>query len=314
MNFYETLAKNVAPVEFQPGETSYFSVPRAGLDPRLFRNGKLIPKVRQSVLGILFNHINSKYQGGEGWSTVWLAGSAVSYQWAAAREPADLDCLMGIDYVRFRQSNEEYTRLSDQEIASMFNEGFREDLHPKTGNFFNSFELTFYVNVQSDILKIKPYAAYSLTSDSWTVTPKLTEEAAGKDWEHKTNKDRDKTLEILNRYSKALTELGSSTSEAAKLNAQAAIKLAVSQGAALFEDIHKGRKYAFSQEGAGYSDFSNYRWQRGKAMGIIPALKRMKEIVDATQKSFEKTTYGAELPSTDVLVRRAVSSRANYPK
>jgi len=82
----------------------------------------------------------------------------VSYQWTAARTPADLDCLVGINYLLFRQANPQYKALSDKEIAAMFNQDFRE-LNQKNQNFLEAYELTFYVNVQSDIKKIKPYAA-----------------------------------------------------------------------------------------------------------------------------------------------------------
>jgi hypothetical protein len=76
----------------QPSETSYFSTPAAGLDPRIFQDGKLRPNVRNSILKILINYVDSKYTGSSGWMHVWLAGSGVSYQWAAHRDPGDIDC------------------------------------------------------------------------------------------------------------------------------------------------------------------------------------------------------------------------------
>jgi hypothetical protein len=51
---------------------------------------------------------------------VWLAGSAVSYQWSAAREPGDLDVLIGVDYIQFRKAHPEYKRTGryrDQQDA-----------------------------------------------------------------------------------------------------------------------------------------------------------------------------------------------------
>jgi len=173
MDLYAALAKQATPVALEPSETSYFSAPGAGLDPRLFRDNKFVPAVRSSILRILFDHLRNHYYNPEGYTTVWIAGSGVSYQWTASRTPADLDCLIGINYLMFRQSNPQYKALSDQQIADMFNADFKKDLHPLTANFLDAYELTFFVNVKSDIRQIKPYAAYSLTQDDWTVHPEV---------------------------------------------------------------------------------------------------------------------------------------------
>jgi hypothetical protein len=305
MNFYDALAKNAKPVEIAPTSTSYFSQPSAGLDPRLFVDNKLIGSVRNSVLGILFEHLKNHYYNPQGYIYVWIAGSGVSYQWAAQRLPGDLDCLIGVDYLKFRQANTQYRGLSDQEIADMFNEDFRNELWPQTSNYLGAFELTFYVNAQTDISKIKPYAAYSLTDDNWTVEPQEVTVSITKDWEHKVTRDKNRGVEILTRYSDALEKIGGAKNEAMRINAESTLKLAVDQASALFEEIHHGRKSAFSQSGMGYIDYANYRWQAGKASGLITALRALKELSDKTKKEFEEQTYGMELPSAKTLVRRA---------
>jgi hypothetical protein len=307
MNYYDALVQQSAPIDVEPTDTSYFSKLAGGLDPRLFINGKLIPGVRNAILSILFEHLKTRFYSPEDYAHVWLAGSGVSYQWAAQRDPADLDCLIGIDYIKFRQANQKYITLSDREIAQTLNEGFREALHPKTEAFLGVFELTFYVNVVSDITKIKPYAAYSVTSDSWTVEPAEEGASIRKDWEVKLEKDKTMALEILQRYNNAYYGVEAAKNDAARRNAESALKLAVDQGAALFDSIHKGRSAAFTPEGQGYEDYANYRWQSGKASGVIPALKRMKEISTQTRKEFEAHTYGMELPDASLLVRRALT-------
>jgi hypothetical protein len=79
--------------------------------------------------------------------------------------------LVGVDYIKFRKANPEYVGLSDSEISNQINEEFREGLQPGTENW-NGYELTFYVNAgATDIRSIKPYAAYDLKYDDWTVTP-----------------------------------------------------------------------------------------------------------------------------------------------
>jgi len=309
MNYYDALVAQATPVEVVPSETSYFSTPGVGLDPRLFRDNKLVPAVRSAILRILFEHLRKHYYNPEAYLHVWLAGSAVSYQWSAARNPADLDCLIGVNYLMFRQTNPEYKALSDQQIADMFNEDFRKELYPITENFLDAYELTFYVNVKSDIRSIKPYAAYSLTNDDWTVAPETRKAPVNKAWDQTVSRDTSFTMEILDRYTKALNAIGAASTDSARRNAEAALKLAVDQGAALFDMIHQGRKTAFSPSGQGYSDVANYRWQSGKSAGTIQALKQLKELSTTSRKEFEAATYGMELPDASTLVRRALSAK-----
>lgn len=308
MDIYATIASKAQPVAVEPSETSYFSAPGAGLDPRLFRSGKIIPTVRATILRILMDHLTNFYQNPEAYMHVWLAGSAVSHQWTAARKPADLDCLIGINYPVFRQANARYSGLSDKEISALFNEHFREHLHKLTDNFLGAFELTFYVNVLSDILSIKPYAAYSLTNDDWTVQPSINKAPVNRAWEQRVTRDTSFTTEILERYNSALVTIAAARTDAARRNAEAALKLAVEQGAALFEEIHKGRSHAFSPGGHGYGDVANYRWQAGKAAGTVQALKKLKDISSESKKEFESKTYGMQMPDASTLIRRAISS------
>lgn len=308
MDIYEALASQAVPIAIEPAETSYFAPSSPGLDPRLFRGSKLIPAVRSSVLRILFDHLNSQYHSPESYVKVWLAGSGVSHQWTAARTPADLDCLVGINYLKFRQANQRYKALSDKQISQMFNQGFGE-LNTKTRSFLGSFELTFYANVNPDILSIKPYAAYSLTRDDWEVKPEIKGQPKNKAADQKAAKDSAMAMEILERYAKALDALHSASNDVARRNAESALKLAVDQGASLFDDIHVGRKAAFSPYGQGYSDVHNYRWQAGKASGAVQALRKLKDIKTQGKSAFESKTYGMELPTTDVLIRRAIGGR-----
>jgi hypothetical protein len=74
----------------------------------------------------------------------------------------------------------------------------------------------------------------------------------------------------------------------------------------LFEEIHGGRKQAFSPSGEGYLDYANYRWQAGKESGIVPALRSLKDLSKESQREFAVRTYGVELPDASVLVRRAM--------
>lgn len=293
----------------EPSETSYFSEPSATLDPRLFKGNKLNSTVRSAVLQLLFNHLDSTYTGANAWAHVWLAGSGVSHHWAANRTPGDLDCLIGIDYPRFRASNTRFTGLSDKEIASTLNEGFREKLHPITDNFMGAFELTFYVNVRSNIVDIKPYAAYSLTNDEWTVEPEPLRIQVSNAWANASEGDRIQAIDILTKYQNAKTKYEQASNEAIKANARSEMRIAMVQGAGLYENVHQGRSFAFSPSGEGYSDFANYRWQAGKQSGVIQALRALKDEMDAQDEALNKKTYGVDLPDADTLIRRAATRR-----
>jgi len=293
----------------EPAETSYFSKPSVGLDPRLFRNGSLNGTVRSAILQLLFNHLNSKYTGAESWSHVWLAGSGVSYQWAANRDPGDLDCLIGIDYPRFRQSNTRFMGLSDQEVASMLNEEFREDLHPISERFLGVFELTFYVNVRSNIVDIKPYAAYSVTDDTWTVTPSMDTVEANPAWLNAVENDRLMAIDILSKYVAAKNKYEQASNDAIKSNARSEMRMAMSQGIAFYDSVHSERSNAFSPSGEGYSDFANYRWQAGKQSGVIQSLRSLKKEMDAQDEALNKSKYGVDLPDANTLIRRAATRR-----
>ena len=106
-------------VNLERASTSYFSRPETELDPRIFIGNSLRPWVKNSIKRILFEHLGVRYTSPDRWVKAWLAGSGVSYQWSASRDPGDLDCLVGINYPVFRQYNQEYVGLSDDEIKAL---------------------------------------------------------------------------------------------------------------------------------------------------------------------------------------------------
>lgn len=309
MNYYDALAKSAQEVDIQPGDTSYFSKPGKELDPRLFIDGSLRPVVRNAILTLLINHLELGYNEPTAWALAYLAGSGVSFQWSAEREPADLDCLITIDSVKFRQANNEYRGWSDKEIADEINQGFKNELHPRTGDFMGSFELTFYVNLSPNIEAIKPYAAYSITNDTWSVPPVAQEAPFHPDWDVATSRDVEQATTIIKRYAVALDQVKNATNTAMRLNAETMLSHAVLQGSALFEDIHTSRGMAFGPSGMGYSDFANYRWQAGKRSGIVQAMKKLHAVRDQATSNFSSQTYGMELPDAATLIRRAQHSQ-----
>ncbi len=304
------ISNRFSEVDVSPSSTSYFSKPETELDPRLFIGTTLRPWVRNGIKRLLFEHLGIRYTNPNRWVSMWLAGSGVSYQWSASRDPGDLDCLIGINYPVFRQYNQEYVGLSNEEIAKMLNESFYESLMPKTKSW-EGYELTYYVNPQSDIRDINPYAAYDLMSDSWTVFPdKSPELPYSRSWEQRAKKDYDTAIELVSRYTQALSEVRSNASNTAyRINAEKRLQTIVDQAVAFYEDIHAGRKVAFSKIGGGYSDFNNYRWQAGKRSGAVHALKAIKEYKDLNEEEKQLDTYGIELPDADTLIRRAATNK-----
>ena len=99
------LDKFVRPLEVQGAETSYFSTPSEELDPQLFTGTTIKGAIRNGLLQLLHGFLNETYRHPDLWTRVWIAGSAVSYQWEAHREPGDLDILIGVDYVQFIKVN-----------------------------------------------------------------------------------------------------------------------------------------------------------------------------------------------------------------
>ena len=290
--------------------TSYFSSPATTLDPNLFEGRVLRPWVRQGIMSLLLDFLELKFRHPEIWAHPWLAGSGVSYQWSAARQPGDLDCLVGVDFVQFRKANPEFVGLSDGEIAEELNEEFRENLQLQTDNW-NGYELTFYVNPSAtDIRSIKPYAAYDLKYDDWTVTPDPSQAAPhNAEWEKVINNDADVANTAYNRFNGALQDVQTTQSEPMRRNAENKMTMAASQANALYNEIHNNRALAFSPEGEGYGDFHNYRWQAGKGSGTISKLRTIREYMKNSLKN--KDLYGVELPNHRTLVRRAALYRTN---
>lgn len=294
-------------MQIVPGSTSYFSAAADALDPRLFDGNRLRPGVRTALLGMLMAHLVHHFERPDSWTHAWIAGSGVSYQWEAARSPGDLDVLVGIDYVAFRASNPQYAGMSDAEISKEVNETFYASLTPFTRDW-HGFEVTFYSNPwATDITAINPYAAYDLTLDGWTIAPDPRQHApVVRSWQAMADRDAAEARQLVARYSQAVAEVRAARNPAHRVNAERTLHLAMEQAVGLFDEIHEGRKAAFSPYGQGYEDWGNYRWQAGKQSGIVPVLRAIKDYRDQAMAESQAQTYGMELPDADVLVRRAI--------
>lgn len=295
-----------APVGITAGASSFDVEPADTLDPELFDGTRLKPNVRMFLMSTLKNFLGSEYQGMDRWLKLWLAGSGVSFRWQAAREPKDLDALLGIDGVEFRRSNPQFAQVGDNEITSHLNDDLREGLWPQTEDW-RGFEVTWYANPKSfDIRNINPYAAYDVGGDIWAVTPTREPMNVPPEWHSTAATYHSRAREAVGRYSQALTDLKGAQNPAHRVDAERRFGMAVDQAVHLFDTVHNARRSAFSPGGGGGGDFSNFLWQSGKQAGWVPALKQIKDYHRQTTAAGQRGSYGMELPDTDTLIRRAV--------
>lgn len=307
-SYRDALAVRALSQRVAPGASSYFTAPERELDPNLFAGDKMRPVVRTWIQSTVRDFLtNAGYFGVRDWLHIWVAGSGASYQWSAARDPGDLDVLLGIEYELFRQTNVRYNGLSDKEIGDDLNEQMQADLWKRTANQAiggGTYEVTWYCNPKStDIRAIHPYAAYDVDHGEWTVRP-IDLPAAGpgewfpKEYDIAAHADQLRAVEIVTAYNRALSALHDATNRGSETNAKAQLAQATRDGETLFEEIHQGRHEAFDDQGEGYRDYANYRWQRGKQLGTIPALRAIHDEAKAAREETERALYGARLKST----------------
>lgn len=300
MSLYDRILDFAAPVVATPESTSYFSTPEPDLDPRLFRADHLKPQVRSAILAALYGFWRSRYHGAESWSTVWLAGSGVSYQWSAAREPGDLDCLIGVDFVDFRRHNPDWRDLSDGEIATYLNKEMHDRLWPRTAHFLGHYEATFYINPGGrDIRDIHPYAAYDVTHDVWTVHPdRAPKQPTIPEFDLVVSQDQETANRIISRYNKALDETMGVLNPGMRLNSEITLRTSMNEAKHLYDQIHEGRKAAFGPGGRGYDDLAEFRYKSAKGGGFLKALRSIVEELDAAQDEDQQAVYGMPLYSS----------------
>lgn len=310
MDFYLSRAMRAGEPAEATGASGYFSSPQKTLDPRLFNGQVMKSEVRSFILDTLYGYWRKKYHRPESWSTVWAAGSGITYQWAGDRGNGDLDILIGVSFDRFYRLHDSYRGLSQEEMATIFNDEFRKELWPTTANW-NGFEVTFYVNPGAeDIRAINPYAAYSITEDSWTVRPPLLPEDPAslypEEFWKSVREEEHHARGLIDRFHtyRAQAEAMQPGTPGWK-NAMAAQRLVVDQARTLFDSIHLGRRQAFSPGGSGYGDYYNFRWQAHKKSGVVQQLHGLADIGSEARKEEEQAMYGTPLKSATAALTEA---------
>lgn len=314
-DFYLSRLAN-APIEAHEGGSGYFSAPSKTLDPRLFEGQHFRPEVRQQILANLYNFWRTKYHAPERWSTVWAAGSGISYQWAADRGNGDLDILVGVDFVKFVMYNPDYDGIPQTDMADIFDSQLVNELWPQTANFLGHYELTYFVNSgATDIRNIHPYAAYDLTHDRWTIHPPVLPQDPStlypQEWKDEANRRISHVKGMLSRYNTLEQQAQSYTvNSPGWLNTVSQLRVTASQLQAAWDDVHLGRKEAFGPQGSGYGDWHNYVWQKYKQAGLEDALRSVSAVVTGAQTATEQSLYGAPIEDAHrALSEAALSNR-----
>ena len=236
-----------------------FSPQKPTLDPALFdAQEKMRPEIREWVLSTLNRFWQPRYGNWWDWARVYLAGSSASYWWEGDN---DFDILVGVSSPRLGRAHPELASLAQNqpELCSMFNAEFKEGLDVTEAHIPGhsvAYEVTFYANPWSyDIRNIKPYAAYDISDDIWTVHPvKLPKGFSAKSlprsfWEN-VAKMGDHIKEIL-----ALPEPGRTE-----------------QASELLERLHRGRQVAYSPAGSGVFDQRQIMWLDLERQGLLQQL------------------------------------------
>jgi hypothetical protein len=285
-------------IRLELGASSYFSQPADTLDPHLFEDSEHIrPYVRKTILDSLFYYLGAKYNNPELWTMAWLAGSGISYQWAASRGNGDLDVLLGIDYSEFVNNNPESQWMDRHEIADAFTEDLRRNLWPRTSHvglgyetdngwwIEQTYEITYFLNDQveatsNSITNIHPYAAYNLTKDEWTIKPPgLPSDPHSlypEEYYNQADANKEAAHALVTRYNSVRAEGSTIVSGTPQeVNNKRHRALVQAEARTLFDSLHLGRKHAFSNIGEGYGDFYNFQWQSAKESGIVNALNEI---------------------------------------
>ncbi len=313
-------------LEEHVGASGYFSQPALILDPQLFEGEELKFDVRQEILSLLFDYFSSRYNGAHEWTMAWLAGSGISYQWAADRGNGDLDVLLGIDYTEFVNANPVFSGMDRYDISYIINDDLRTNLWPNTSLVtFNrgderAYEITYYLNFDVEasdesITHIQPYAAYNLTENHWTTKPESNPvRDVPKEYEEQARRNRQNAEDLVAYYTHHREVLATTVPNSPSWhNSMSSMKNVVSQAQALFDQIHSNRRQAFDPHGEGYHDFYNYQWQAAKRDGIVQKLNQIAMAGSEAQQLRDIDTYGSPIEmETRRLVHAAVYSQNGH--
>lgn len=268
-------------------EARIFSPTKSGEDPRLFDGDHLKPELREFLLEQIGQDWDGLYPDWPEWSTVYFAGGEASSWYGShaahgegAGEADDFDVLVGVDFNGFRHSNPAYAALSDEQAADRLNQAFRAGIDQRLEDtdipgIDGRYGITAYVNVAGrDIREIRPYAAYNVSDDKWTVEPYQTEA----DWSARSLPESYwDALEGLLGYVRGIQAMPE--------------PFRSREGARLFDQLHDDRRNAFGPGGTGVFDYANVQW---KYLDLHP--ERPLDFLLACKRRQQSATAVASVP------------------
>lgn len=219
--------------------------PTHGLDHRLFAGDRMKLEVRAAVMGRLGPVLEPVL--GQDWQAyvrVYMAGSEASEWTSEALEGnGDFDTLLGIDYDHARDVHLPLGGLTDADITDLVNTVLRVSYNASPWvTDFGDFDLTGYCNAGSwDIRKIKPYAAYNISDDEWTVRPPHLP-----DWSVDKFPEGQALVEEAEGYASVIEAIDRMPEP-----------YRTQQGKSLWKHLHGDRSRAFSDQGEGWQDPGN---------------------------------------------------------
>lgn len=305
------------------GHSSYFESPHRQLDPNLFEGDRLRPEVRAKLVHMLEDGLNGALNlaGSEHWLHAWLAGSGITYQWEGGE--GDLDVLFGVDMTELVLANSGLYGIPESAVAQWANDTLKKLVWPHTaGTRFGqrTYEVTFYWNpgTHDRIENINPYAAYDIKGDAWAVPPpELPHDPRSlypAEWYQAAGRDVTAAETIIQRHGNLARQLASTSPGSPHgRNAGAELVRVRAAARALFDEIHLGRRAAFGEQGHGYSDWANFRWQHAKATGVVPALRKLTDDAREASDAEDKKLYGGPVDGPDTILTREMMRYGQTP-
>ena len=309
---------------FDPGSTAYFGddvPPKPALDPHLFdAHEKLHPDVRALAINTVSKFLTQVLglRQPDHWLHLWITGSSAGYQWAI---DADFDIMVGVNIVRFSESNPDFGGFDETDLAAWLNEHLKGELWPALEHLTihgAPYEMTYFMNVGTgdNVLNIHPYTAYDIIANQWVLHPSVDRIAYHSrfpvSWFARATEDTNRAHELGSRYNALYNDLtASQPNSPGYINAQTGLNLVAAQARALYDDIHLGRQMAFQGGGSGNLDWHNFRWQMAIKSGTVNALQPIVHAQSTARQLEETEQYGAPLEGADALIRRAMLYRRN---
>ena len=147
--FFEKAAAALPSPSTEGGSSGYFSRPEQTLDPNLFHGQYIRPEVREYIFRELSDWAGRSHITLANSFHLWIAGSGITYQWAASRGNGDLDVMIGVNLLRFEEDNPAWKGWSENDLAAYINEGMKAGLWPDTSQAHfgdQVYEVTYFWN------------------------------------------------------------------------------------------------------------------------------------------------------------------------